>query len=312
MNRLLARAAVMRYAFAVLLFHSLAFAQDVPRAELFLGYSYINADTSGLTSRLNVNGADLSFVANINQWVGAETNFNASYKGLTESGVSGSIRDFNLLFGPRLHYKWAYAHALVGLDDFGGSALGVSSTNGSVGGATGAGAMFKITKHIGVEGGGDYFFTRHNLVGGSPITQNHFRAVAGVVFTFGGTSGSVEQAPRPEPAPRPVPAPVHSQRPAPAPRATGAGMKIAALGIMVTLGEGQGADITEIAPNGVAALAGLHSGDVINVVDGKPVRTPMELAAELSSRAPGDKVRLGYLLHGQWQLETVVLLGGSR
>jgi PDZ domain-containing secreted protein len=51
---------------------------------------------------------------------------------------------------------------------------------------------------------------------------------------------------------------------------------------------------------------------VINAVDGKRVKTPMELAVELSNRAAGDKVRLGYLLHGQWQSETVVILGESR
>jgi S1-C subfamily serine protease len=85
-------------------------------------------------------------------------------------------------------------------------------------------------------------------------------------------------------------------------------MKIDALGVMVTTGRSEGAEITEVAPNGVAALAGLHPGDVINAVDGKAVKTPMELAAELSNRAAGDKVRLGYSLHGQWQSETVLVL----
>jgi S1-C subfamily serine protease len=75
-------------------------------------------------------------------------------------------------------------------------------------------------------------------------------------------------------------------------------MKIATLGITVTLGQNTGAEITDEATNGAAALAGLHPGDVINAVDGKPVKTPMELAAELSNRSAGDKVRIGYLLHG--------------
>ena len=88
-------------------------------------------------------------------------------------------------------------------------------------------------------------------------------------------------------------------------------MKIGALGIMAAVGTSEGAEIAEIFPNGVAALAGLHPGDMINAVDGKPVKSPMELAAELSGRPAGDKVRLGYLLHGQWQSETVVLLGNN-
>jgi S1-C subfamily serine protease len=57
-----------------------------------------------------------------------------------------------------------------------------------------------------------------------------------------------------------------------------------------------------------AALAGMHPGDVINAVDGKPIKTPMELAAELSNHPTGDKVRIGYMLHGQWQTETVIVL----
>ena len=85
-------------------------------------------------------------------------------------------------------------------------------------------------------------------------------------------------------------------------------MRIDALGVMVAVGRSSGAEITDATPNGVAALAGLHAGDVINAVDGKSVKTPMELAAELSNRQPGDKVRLGYLIHGAWQTETVVLL----
>jgi S1-C subfamily serine protease len=75
------------------------------------------------------------------------------------------------------------------------------------------------------------------------------------------------------------------------------------------LGRSTGAEITSVAPNGVASMGGLHPGDVINAVDGKPVKTPMELAAELANRPAGDKVRLGYLLQGTWQAEMVVLLG---
>jgi hypothetical protein len=34
----------------------------------------------------------------------------------------------------------------------------------------------------------------------------------------------------------------------------------------------------------------------------------MELATGLANRQAGDKVRLGYLIRGEWQTEAVVLL----
>ena len=86
-------------------------------------------------------------------------------------------------------------------------------------------------------------------------------------------------------------------------------MQIPSLGIAAIIGSNPGAEITDEAPNGLAALAGIHVGDVINAVDGKPVRTPMELIAELTNRSVGDKIRLGVLIRGLWQTETVLVLG---
>jgi hypothetical protein len=51
-------------------------------------------------------------------------------------------------------------------------------------------------------------------------------------------------------------------------------------------------------------LSGLHPNDVINSVHGKLVRTPVELTAGLSGKGQGQKIRLGYLVRGQWQTET--------
>jgi S1-C subfamily serine protease len=71
-------------------------------------------------------------------------------------------------------------------------------------------------------------------------------------------------------------------------------MKISSLGVLVTLGRSPGAEITEEAPGGLADLAGIHLGDVINAVDGKSVKSPAELQAELAGKTVGDKVRLGF------------------
>ena len=102
--------------------------------------------------------------------------------------------------------------------------------------------------------------------------QNNVRASVGIVYSFGAGNARAE--------------------PSQSPRATAVGMKIPSLGITVTLGANSGAEITDEAPNGIAALAGVHVGDVINAVDGKRVSTPMELAAELTKRPDGDKVKI--------------------
>jgi hypothetical protein len=56
-----------------------------------------------------------------------------------------------------------------------------------------------------------------------------------------------------------------------------------------------GAKISEITPASVAAGAGLHVGDIINSVEGKAVRGPAELEAELQNRAPGTSIRVVYM-----------------
>jgi len=285
----------------LLLCFASAFAQETPRAEVFIGYSYLNADTNGLTSRQSANGGQFSFVANMNQWVGLETNFSGYYKSIpVTTGVNASLRDFALFFGPRLRYKFAFVHAMVGLDDLGGSVSGVSGTNGSFAGAIGGGALFKFSRYVGVEGSTDYGFSRHNLFGGGPATQNHVRAAVGIVFTFGQIGEAAASAARGQ-AQQPA-----SSRPA----VRSAGMPIAALGIaVVSAANNAGAQVTDVTPNSVAELAGLHPDDIINSVNGSPVKTSAELANALSGLAPATKVKVGFMVRGIWQTESTLVLG---
>jgi S1-C subfamily serine protease len=83
-------------------------------------------------------------------------------------------------------------------------------------------------------------------------------------------------------------------------------MPIHSLGVVVAPQEFDGAKILEIELGSVAEMASLHAGDLIKSVDGKAVRTPMELAAELSDKS--GKVRIG-ILRGTFATETVILLG---
>jgi hypothetical protein len=300
----------MRHAFVVvfcLAVSSFSFCQD-SRADLYGGYSYVNIDTNGLASRQNANGWEAAVSGSFNKWFAVEGDVNGYYKtyNITEDGATASIKvtDYSYAAGPRINFKPVFIHALFGGDHLNGTATAsgisgsLSESQDSVAGLAGGGVQFKVSGPWSVRASFDYVFTRHNILGGPSVTQNNYRAGAGIVYSFGGRHAA-------EPVAQPSAQPAQTS-----PRhSTGAGMKLDALGVTVTLGRSAGAEIADEAPDGVAALAGLHRGDVINAVDGKAVKTPMELAAELVNRPAGTKVRIGYMLHGEWQIETVLLLG---
>jgi hypothetical protein len=274
-----------------------ALGQD-SRADLFGGYSYLNIDTNGLTSRQNANGWEASVSGNFNRWFAVEGDVSGYYKtysvnleSLNLGILDVKVTDYSYAAGPRINLRPIFIHALFGGDHLTGSALGFSESQDGLAGLAGGGVQWKVSGPWSIRASADYVFTRHNIFGGPSVTQNNVRASAGIVYSFGGTERA-SKTPRQS-----------------VPRASGSGMLIPSLGITATVGNNPGAEIIDEAPNGVAALAGLHAGDVINTVEGRPVRTPMELAAELANHAAGDKIKLGFLVHGQWQTETVLLLG---
>ena len=94
-----------------------AFGQDVPRAEVFGGYSYLNIDTNGLSSRQSANGWEAAISGNFNNWFGVEGDVAGYYK--TIAGVS--VRDYSYAGGPRCNYRQLpsvtiFGHALLGGD----------------------------------------------------------------------------------------------------------------------------------------------------------------------------------------------------
>jgi hypothetical protein len=271
---------------------SAVFAQG-SRADLFGGYSYLNIDTNGLTSRQNANGWEASISGNFNKWIAAEADvsgyyksYNADLSALNLGTLTVKVADYAYVAGPRINVRPIFIHVLLGGDHLTGSALGFSASQDGLAGIAGGGVQWKVSGPWSVRASADYVFTRHNIFGGPSTTQNNYRASAGIVYSFG-RIGSRQ----------------------PVSHVSGTGMSIPALGVRVVAGDSRGATIAEEEPNGVAALAALHPGDVIDSVNGKLVRTPVELAAELTNHAAGDKIRLGFLIHGLWQTETVLVLG---
>lgn len=68
-----------------------------------------------------------------------------------------------------------------------------------------------------------------------------------------------------------------------------------ALGLVTANSEEKGADILEVIPDSSAETAGLQVGYVITSIDGKRVRSETDLETALVNRAPGSKVKVGYM-----------------
>jgi hypothetical protein len=258
--------------------------QDVPKVEVFGGYSYLNADFNDLISRQSFNGWELSVAGNFNKWFAVEGGVSGYYKTLYGANVS----DYAYLAGPRINLRPLFLHALIGGDHLTGSDSGLSASQDSLAAAFGGGIQWPFSRQFSIRTSVDYVLSRHNILGGPSVTQNNVRASIGLVYSFGGLARNSQQTAAPA-------------------RFSRSAMPIPVLGLQAATRESGGAEIIEIIPNGIAALSSLRVGDVINSVDGKVIKSPMELAAELSSHSPGDKVTLGVMVRGYWQSETVVI-----
>lgn len=245
--------------------------------------------------------------------------------------------------GGRSRRITGFAHALVGQDRMNlplSSGQSVSDT--SLAAAAGGGVDYWFFRHVGIQLGPADFVYTHHLNNESVPSQNSYRVAGGIAFRFGGES--LENQPKPpeepkapkepkaeshrswirpwhkskpepsegqpsesQPSTAATPAPRHAQPPASVPVSTPSrGMSIRLLGIVAAPQEFDGAKILQIEPGSVAEMASLHVGDLIKSVDDKVVRTPMELAAELTDKS--GKVRIG-IRRGDWETETAIVLG---
>lgn len=186
----------------IVLLVSSVYAQEVPRVELFGGYSYLNLDTSGRTDRLNFNGFDTNVTFNVNRHLGVEVDFAGHFQSPCDQGVAiqanNRCAEWAYMAGPKVSFRkerlTPFAHVLFGGDTFSNSnsqggefTFTASQTRWAM--ATGGGLDFIVSPRISVRVAQfDYFMTNHNLIIGNfvdPGHQNHFRISTGVVFKFG-------------------------------------------------------------------------------------------------------------------------------
>ncbi len=201
---------------AILVFAFVAAAQEVPKFETFLGYTYVRFSTSGDAPSFSANGGSGQFVWNFSKWIGAVADLGAVHNN-GFGGLSIDNTQAFFMFGPRVSiHKWSrfkpYAQAV-----FGGVAFTASTrldllpaedqpanpilpiipgepitarlrySQNAFAMALGGGLDIKINKHFSVRPVGlDYYYTRLNdlrLLGDN--SQNNLRYTAGINFLFG-------------------------------------------------------------------------------------------------------------------------------
>src|SRR5205807_114541 len=131
-------------------FSPLGYGQNIPRLEAFVGYSFLNAGTSGLATRQSVSGLEGSVAIHVNRWLAGEANIGAYYKTLQIINIGTfGYHDFLMVGGPRVNFHKMFVHALVGMDHLAGStnfySVNGTATDNALAAAVGGGVQWSVT-----------------------------------------------------------------------------------------------------------------------------------------------------------------------
>jgi opacity protein-like surface antigen len=199
----------------------LAFAQDYPKMETYLGYTFLRANSATDVPAFSTNGGGGQFAYNFNKWIGFVADIGATHNG-NIGGVHLDSTFTDYVFGPRVNFRYSRLNPFVHIM-WGGMHTGTSSSlqaalnpppspsnpiylpgTGPITNTTpvtlravasqtafamplGGGLDIKMTKHVSfrpVEL--DYFYTRlQNIRSLNDNNQHSLRYMAGINFTFG-------------------------------------------------------------------------------------------------------------------------------
>ena len=166
-------------------FSSLAAAQ-VPKGNIFVGYSYGSADLN-INNRSNLNGWEGSLEGKVLPWVGVVADVNGFY-GKNNFSSSTQVfnvdaREYNYLLGPRVSVSIGkirpFAHALFGAGHVSVTTIGYSASDTSFATALGGGLDYHLIPLLAWRFQGDYLQTR--FFGNR---QNNGRFSTGIVLNF--------------------------------------------------------------------------------------------------------------------------------
>lgn len=159
-------------------------AQEHPKAEVFLGYSFARLDT-GAPGHQNMHGWNGAIQGNVTPWLGVVADFSGHYGTRTDPATGGdlNINTHQALFGPRISLPAKirpFAHALFGVARGNAKLFGSTGSESAFGMAVGGGIDAQVSDHVSwrvVQG--DYLMTRF-----LDVNRNNFRLATGLVFRW--------------------------------------------------------------------------------------------------------------------------------
>ena len=179
-------------------------AQDVPKAELALGYSYLNVHPSkAQVTSFNMNGGGIGLVYNASSIVGIKFDF-MGYTGknsvtTTTNGVNAGIDMFSYMFGPQFkirHEKVDYfaealfgaAHSSAGLTQLlhvTGTPATVYNSNNSFAMEYGGGLDWKVSHHVSIRPVEVAYLLTKFSTNNISAHQNSFKYFGGINVNMG-------------------------------------------------------------------------------------------------------------------------------
>ena len=172
----------------VFLFSLGAAAQDVPKVDLFAGYTYVHTGPAISIPSFNANGGVGSVALNVTNW--GSLVFEVG--GIHASVINGTNVDATALTymaGPKItlfhRSKFSpFAQALFGFTNTNPGFNQTTLSHNTFAMSPGAGLDWNVTRHIGIRlAQVDYLLTRIPT-STNQVNWNNFRYSAGVVFRF--------------------------------------------------------------------------------------------------------------------------------
>jgi|GEM_PF-352170 len=179
-----------------------ALAEETPKIELSMAYSYVRFTPGTGIDGINLNGGSGAIALNVNSLLGIVADFggyrlsNLTLTGLPSVRADGTL--YTYLFGPRLSYRHHRAVTPFAQVLFGGAhrtdltvtGVVVAHSENAFAMTAGGGFDIKVRPHVAIRLiQAEYLLTRFKDLAsptGPRITRNNARISAGIVFYFGG------------------------------------------------------------------------------------------------------------------------------